>query len=60
MTVKCKPTQPEIIRCKDCEHYFTKGALWRCMQCALPRSPEDYCSRAERRKDGGKGNQNSV
>lgn len=35
--------EPEIIRCKDCEH--------DCYCCRLSsRTPDDYCSHAERKK----------
>ena len=53
-------TQPEVIRCKDCE-YFRKDYGWNCIEytvCAISpihkviRKPDDYCSRAERRTDG--------
>ena len=37
-----------VTRCKDCKHLF--GTL--CTVCGLlPRKPEDFCSRGER-KDG--------
>lgn len=52
------PIQPEIVRCKDCEHHWT----YKCMdsmpieRCDLEQTfydaEVDYCSLAERRKDG--------
>lgn len=40
-----------VVRCKDCKHLF--GTL--CAVCGLlPRKPEDFCSRGER-KDGADG-----
>lgn len=46
--------QPEIIRCKDCIYYRQEIDM-----CDEPHSTahnvvreDDYCSRAERRKDG--------
>lgn len=50
--------QPEIVRCKDCKHHWTH----KCMdsipieRCDLEQTfydaEVDYCSLAERRKDG--------
>lgn len=38
-----------VVRCRDCAHLF--GTL--CAVCGLlPRKPDDFCSRGER-KDGG-------
>lgn len=38
-----------VVRCRDCAHLF--GTL--CAVCGLlPRQPDDFCSRGER-KDGG-------
>lgn len=37
-----------VVRCKDCKHLF--GTL--CAVCGLlPRKPEDFCSRGERKDD---------
>lgn len=53
-------TQPEIIRCKDCE-WFRKEYGWNCIEytvCGISpthhpiRREEDFCSKAERRTDG--------
>lgn len=42
------PAQPEIIRCKDCK--WKQGA--ECVRFADVRPfPDDFCSRAERRKE---------
>lgn len=41
-----------VVRCKDCAHLY--GAM--CAACGLlPRKPNDFCSRGERR-DGGADN----
>lgn len=41
-----------IVRCKDCAHLY--GTM--CAACGLlPRKPNDFCSRGER-KDGGADN----
>lgn len=37
-----------VVRCKDCKHLF--GTI--CAVCGLlPRKPEDFCSRGERKDD---------
>ena len=44
----------ELIRCKDCKHYTKEGHV-RCWNPhgMHPADPDEYCSRAERRKDNG-------
>ena len=42
--------QPEIIRCRDCEHYDPGYACCR-NNDTFPWSEDDYCSNAERRTD---------
>lgn len=42
------PDVVKVVRCRDCAHLF--GTL--CAVCGLlPRQPDDFCSRGER-KDG--------
>ena len=42
-----------VVRCKDCAHLY--GTM--CAACGLlPRKPNDFCSRGER-KDGGADNE---
>ena len=50
--------QPEIIRCKDCEHWrerkylkTTKRYVHFCRFNAIYTEADDYCSKAERRTD---------
>lgn len=43
------PVQPEIIRCRDCAH---ADKYHHCSFVNWWTGPDDYCSRAERRKDG--------
>jgi hypothetical protein len=50
------PIQPDIVRCKDCkyaEYIDDVQTLW-CTECGQGRTvaPNDFCSYAERRKDG--------
>ena len=57
--VRDMPTaQPEIIRCKDCEHWrerkylkTTKRYVHFCRFNAIYTEADDYCSKAERRTD---------
>lgn len=42
--------QPEIIHCRDCEHYDFGYACCR-NNDTFPWSEDDYCSNAERRTD---------
>ena len=47
MQERWSSAQPEIIRCKDCKHYYDKT-------CGKPdwyNANDDFCSRAERRED---------
>ena len=50
--------QPEIIRCRDCKHYYyadNRIPQERMCVCDLDGdrwSPDSYCSFAERREDG--------
>ena len=48
--------QPEIIRCKDCNHLFNKddegGKCWHFNGFSKVVSYDDFCSRAERRTNG--------
>ena len=43
----------ELIRCKDCKHYWESAGM--CTNAKLPVSdsiePNDYCSRAERKTE---------
>ena len=43
----------ELIRCKDCKHYWKSAGM--CIKAEFPINdsiePNDYCSRAERRTD---------
>lgn len=49
--IKALPSaQPEIIRCKDCKNYYPIEKL--CGINGEPWKEEDFCSYAERRKDG--------
>ena len=46
--------QPEIIRCKDCKYYKTEFCaidLWTDEVKIYKARPDDFCSRAERRRD---------
>ena len=50
------PTEPQIIRCKDCEYYIVHRKNGVVPVCGLLRgSPirndDDFCSRAERRTE---------
>jgi hypothetical protein len=55
------PAQPEIIRCKDCKHYYFADNRVEAEQCYVcgyldfdsfdSPSPNDFCSFAERRTD---------
>lgn len=50
LTVEGVPSaQPEIIRCKDCKRFYEDR--W-CIRYLKPFLPDDFCSYAERRKDG--------
>lgn len=41
-----------VVRCKDCKHLF--GTI--CAVCGLlPRKPEDFCSRGERKESADNG-----
>ena len=42
----------ELIRCKDCKHYTKEGHV-RCWNPhgMHPTDPDEYCSRAERKKE---------
>lgn len=42
--------QPEIIRCKDCKHWFINKRL--CSRLHIDRGADDFCSFAERKTDG--------
>ena len=44
--------QPEIIRCKDCVHYYTGFPYDRCLITDKYAEEDDFCSWAERRTDG--------
>ena len=47
--------QPEIIRCKDCKYYETmycKMDVWTDDMRIYKAKPNDFCSYAERKKDG--------
>lgn len=44
------PVEPEIIHCRDCEHYDPGYACCR-NNDTFPWSEDDYCSNAERRTD---------
>lgn len=41
------PTQPKIIRCKDCKHYDSRP----CGIVDWYNTADDFCSKAERRTD---------
>ena len=49
-------TQPEIIRCKDCKHYYyadnriSQEQRYVCDLDSDRWNPDDYCSYAERRE----------
>lgn len=46
--------QPELIRCKDCKHYKTEFCaidIWTDEVKIYKARPDDFCSRAERRRD---------
>jgi N12 class adenine-specific DNA methylase len=46
--------QPEIIQCKDCQHWDIHKRLntpW-CRKMHIDRGAEDFCSMAGRRDDG--------
>lgn len=47
--------QPEIIRCKDCKQFrrWIDTDICFCDITESERSDNDFCSRAERRKDEG-------
>ena len=50
------PAQPEIIRCKDCQHYkaYDYTGYLAChlvVGGTVRRDPDDFCSRAERREE---------
>ena len=45
--------EQKIVRCKDCNYYMKDGAGVGCDFCSregFTTEPEDFCSRAERRK----------
>ena len=50
--------QPEIVRCKDCKHYYfadnriPQEHRYTCELDGDRWKPDDYCSYAERREDG--------
>ena len=50
--------QPELVRCKDCKHYYERewlvggGSYTTCWyQTIANAQPNDFCSRAERREE---------
>lgn len=51
---KLPSAQPEIIMCKDCKKYKTKFCvmdIWHKDVTIYRATPEDYCSRAERKEE---------
>ena len=42
-----------VIRCKDCKYLRFTGTIWKCQNRLVMMlcEPNDYCSRAERRKE---------
>ena len=52
------PTQPEIVRCKDCKHHWTYKSMDRMpieicdLEQTFYDAEHDFCSLAERRKNG--------
>lgn len=48
-----------VVRCKDCKEFYFAGNRirvqqgWTCGRYNLPRRPDDFCSRGERRGEDG-------
>ena len=56
--IKGMKSEYELIRCKDCKHYYEKewlvggGSYKTCWNnCIAVANENDYCSRAERKTD---------
>lgn len=43
--------QPEIVRCKDCNHFYKDNLNQWCFRGKYGVKENDFCSRAERRTD---------
>lgn len=43
------PAQPEIIRCKDCNHFYKDNLNQWCFLGKYGVKEDDFCSRAERK-----------
>jgi len=40
----------ELVRCKDCKYNSSKGEWIHCDRLAWWNSPDDYCSKGERKE----------
>lgn len=43
----------ELIRCKDCKHYFPEGHVrcWNIRGMHYPVEPDEFCSRGKRKEE---------